>query len=115
MISISTITADTSGSVIFKELPGSKLFDKEARVSRTATLDGGVYINHSGYADGDRTLRLLARVTEASWAAITHIFETAALVMVSMSDGVYTAAIESLQRDGTKITLNILINDKESA
>ncbi len=110
MISISTITAGTS--VVLRELPSSKLKEKTARISRTATLDGGVYIEHGGYTDGDRTLRIEAVVDAVQAAALKMIFEGQTLVTVSMDDGLFLGAIQYMAVDNGDLKMTIYIKEK---
>jgi len=58
MIAISKVTQDSGGALVLDELHRSKMYDGRARVSRSATLDGGVVIDHQGYVAGDRTINL---------------------------------------------------------
>ena len=73
MISISTLTVKTVSNVVFEESPKSKLRDLSARVSRTATLDGGCVITHSGVTDADRTFDIRAELTEDQADALREI------------------------------------------
>lgn len=112
MISISTITADTAGMVsIDTELDPR---ENTARVSRTKTLDGGVYINNSGFCDGDRTVRVSAGVTEAQAETLWYIFKNYTSIHLATSDGFYLAVIETLKINNGDMNMTILIKSKES-
>jgi len=113
MISISTTTASATGAVILDEIQGSILFDMPSRVSRTKTLDGGVYINHSGFSHGDRTVTVVAKVTEGKWDVLNQIYQNETIVLLSMPGGIYTAAIENLRREGVTVTIKIMLKEKE--
>ena len=113
MIGISTLTANTSGHLVMHET--SVLNEYPARVSRTKLLDGGVYINHSGVSDGDRTLNIVALLSEADRATLLNIHQTETFVHVATPDGYYTAAISSIRRKKADTIINILIKEKESA
>lgn len=114
MISISTTTANlVNGNVILQESGSSDLKSKTTRVTRTATLDGGAYIDHSGYTDADRTLRIEARINTAQEKIITHIYENRTFVIISMSDGVYLGAIEYLDTNNSLLKMTILIQQRE--
>jgi hypothetical protein len=114
MIAISTTTASTTGSVVFKEKAGSILYDKSARVSRTATLDGGAYISYLGFSDGDRTLRIKAKLSEAQDAALNTIFESYTRVFIAIKDGIYSGAIAKLTGQPGNKNITLLIQEKET-
>jgi hypothetical protein len=114
MIGISTLTQNSSGHLVIHEKKSSTLNDMPARVSRTKTLDGGVYINHSGVADGDRTLNVIARLSETDRARLLNIHKTETFVRVATPDGVFQAAISSVRRQKADTVITILIKEKES-
>lgn len=114
MISISKIVADkTNGNVILHELSTSDLKSKTARVSRSATLDGGVYITQSGVCDGDRTLRIEAYVKKFQENILQNMFSTQILVLVSFEDGGFLGVIENLNINNGILKLNILIKQRD--
>lgn len=115
MIAISTLTQNSSGHLVINEKKSSTLNDLPARVARTKTLDGGVYINHSGVAEGDRTLSVVAMMTETDRARLVDIHKTETFVRVATSDGVFQAAISSVRRQKANTVITILIKEKESA
>lgn len=116
MISISKTTADiTNGNVILKELATSDIKSKRARVSRAATLDGGVYISHSGVTDGDRKFTIEAdRITPAQEAVLDYMYRTQIFILCSCADGLYLGAIEDFNTKNGKLKLTILIKQKEN-
>lgn len=114
MIAISTLTQNPAGHLVIHEKKSSQLNDLPARVERTKTLDGGVYINHSGVADGDRTLSIIARMTETDRARLVNIHKTETFVRVAIPDGVYQAAISSVRQQQADTVITILIKEKES-
>jgi archaeosine-15-forming tRNA-guanine transglycosylase len=100
----------TSGdSIVINEKIDSLLYDGQARVSRSATLDGGVVIDHQGYVAGDRTLTIKCELSADETTALRTIFENQTIVHVSTQDGFFTAAIERLKGDGGIIDLTILL------
>ena len=114
MISISTTVSNPNGNVIITGEHASELRKKTARVSRTKTLDGGVYINHSGYTDGDRTLSVRARISAASAEALDAVFRLYTRVLVSMADGLYYGAIPSMTTENGVLKMTIYIEQKEN-
>lgn len=113
MISISTITTSDTGNVIINESISSDTGNKTARVTRTATLDGGVYINHSGYTDGDRTLRINGRISSDKAIILSNIFENYTSNLISFKDGLFLGAISDLSTKNGKLTMTFLIKQKE--
>jgi hypothetical protein len=114
MIGISTLTANTAGHLVIHEKKASLLNDHPARVSRTKTLDGGVYINHSGVSDGDRTLNVVARLSDADRTRLVNIHKTETFVRVAIPDGMFQAAISSVRQQQADTIITILIKEKES-
>ena len=114
MISLSTTTQNADGNVIFYKTSKSRLGVKEARVTRTVTLDGGVFITNLGYSDGDRTIMFDATINKTQAEKITDIFELYKEVLLSMEDGIYLATISRLDIKGTKIKMTIYIEQKEN-
>ena len=113
MISLSTITANTAGNIVINQVLTSDMGSKTARVSRTATLDGGVYINHSGYTDGDRTLRIKGKVSTAQAVILKSLFEDYTTALISFIDGLFLGAISTLSTENGKLTMTFLIEQKE--
>jgi len=112
MISISTLTADLNGNVA---IPGYHDFrDNQARVIRTKTLDGGVYINHSGISDGDRTLTISEKLSEDDCTKLWYIFNNYTEINVSIKDGFYKAVIQNLKIKNGHVDMTIYIESKES-
>jgi len=113
MISISTITQNATGAVIINESLTSAFNTNTARVSRTATLDGGSVITHSGYSDGDRTLSIYARISKDQSKILWAIFRNETFVLVSISDGLYYCTIQRLRTDSGDLSMTILIKNRE--
>jgi len=114
MIGISTLTQNTAGHLMVHEKKTSAVNNHPARVSRTKILNGGVYINHSGVTDGDRTLTVIAEMTDAQRNRLLAIHKTETLVHVATRDGHYTAAISDVRQQKADTVFTILIKEKES-
>jgi hypothetical protein len=113
MLSISTLTTDNLGSVVIQ---GNHDFrNNQARIVRTATLDGSVYINHSGVSDGDRTIVVSEDLPEIDCARLWYIFNNYTAVCLSIPDGFYKATIRSLRIKNGQVDMTIYIENKESA
>ncbi len=113
MIGISTLTQNAEGHLVIHEKKSSALDEHPARVSRTKTLDGGVHINHFGVSDGDRTLSIVARLSDADWSKLVTIHKTETFIHVSCQDGFYEAVISDVRRKNADTVINILIKQKE--
>ncbi len=114
MFAISTLTQNSAGAFVFYELPESDLFGFRARVTRQATLDGGVAIVHSGTVHGDRALTVVATVTQAVAEALRDVHLTESLLRFATADGLYKGAIEWLQVADGRITLTCYLKEKEA-
>jgi len=113
MISISTPTFDFDGSRVFREVAPVQVSDKTRRVSRTATLDGGVSVYDGGYADGDRDIEIIVYDPSAEDKAFCdYIIENYSEVIVSTSEGAFLACPRSCGID-SKGDLNFKFYVKE--
>lgn len=83
-----------------------------ARVIRSKTLDGGVYINYSGVSDGDRTIRLSERLTEDQAGVLWAMFNEGVQVNVAIPDGFFSAAIQSCKIDNGAVTATIFLEER---
>ena len=117
MISLATYTASaTYGALIIQEDPASILESLPARVSRVKTLDGGVVVNHGGFAHGDRTFAVKAsKMTSAEISTLKTIHTTQTIVGVSAPDGYFSAAIEKIDTDVLPVSISLLLKAKLSA
>lgn len=112
MMSISMITSDAQGTVVFKE--GTSTFGEQpARVSRQATLDGGAVIVHSGVSHGDRTFKINTKINAEQKALIEHIHQNSTLVLISCTEGLFLGAISTINTNNGTLTATILIKSKE--
>ena len=115
MIGISTPIYDLAGARIFREVNIENRAGVR-RVSRTATLDGGVSVYDTGYSDGDRDCKVIE--PDAGIAVIEfvkRIVETYNLITLSMDDGAYEGIPESYSMNGGDLEMKVLITEKLSA
>lgn len=112
MISISTITPQTVSTVVFNETVQSRLRDLTARVSRTATLDGGCVITHSGVTDADRTLDIRAQLTADQADNLQAIYESETYVYLSCSQGFFYGVMDTCKISNGDLRLKFLIKEK---
>ena len=66
--------------------------ERARRVSRTSTLDGGVAVYDSGYADGDRTFNVrVPKAPSEIIAFMEYMIETYAIIRVMCIEGAFRA------------------------
>jgi hypothetical protein len=113
MIGISKATSATgnTAAVVIRELPDSRLRNESARVSRSATLDGGCVIDHQGFSDSDRTLDIRARLTQADADILWSIFTTQTFVNVATREGFFYGVIDSMRDENGDIRFSILVKE----
>lgn len=112
MISISTINYDLYGSIAFDSHQDFK--DNRARVNRQKTLDGGAFINHSGFSDGDRTFNINQKITEDQAAVIWYMFQSHTFLHIATDAGFFKGVIESLKIKNGDMACVVLIQSKEA-
>jgi hypothetical protein len=106
MISISTKIFDLQGARYFSraQLDQKKLLEnyrRERRVSRTATLDGGVAVYDTGYAPGDRDITV--KVPNPSMVMadyMSYIVTTYNEIVVSTAESVFLGVPATFYIDG---------------
>jgi hypothetical protein len=113
MIGISKATGATgnTAAVIIRERLDSRLRNESARVSRSATLDGGCIIDHQGFSDSDRTLDIRARPTQDVADILWEIFTTQTFVNVATRDGFFYGVIDSMRDENGDIRFSILVKE----
>jgi len=87
---------------------------RERRVSRTATLDGGVAVYDTGYAVADRTIYVRIKNANATVAAfLAYLVETYNEISITTSEAAFhgTPQQSYLEDDGTAV-LEILITEE---
>jgi hypothetical protein len=113
MISISAPVFDLDGNLLIARVSNSDLDSGSRRVTRTATLDGGVSLADMGYAHGDRTLRIVAeKATREMVDQAAYLQRNYPLLLVATTEGVFLGAIESLAVRGGDLSLNYLVKEK---
>lgn len=114
-ISISAPTYDLQGNVMFRFDPDSELVGETRRVSRRATLDGGVAITDQGFSHGDRTFRIRkTNISRAVLERLRWLQRTYSTLNISVPDGAFRGVIQSLSVVEGELRLNILIKEKLS-
>ena len=74
-------------------------------MNRVKTLDGNVYLDDLGFSHGDRTITLQVDITQADEDVLFNISENHALIWLSLTEGAFTAAIESASVKGRRASI----------
>lgn len=117
MIGLATQTFSATGAVLLtRTRADSDIYGLGRRVSRVATLDGGVVLTDNGHAAGDRDLQIVAdRVDVATHRAVEALVKNYGQLMVSTDAGCFLGAVEAMNyRDG-KLQLKILVSEQLNA
>lgn len=113
MVIITKTTQATNSYIKIKELPDSDLYSAQARVSRSATLDGGSVVDHLGFVEGDRTMQVHGLLTKSEVAKLYEIFQNELLVGLACEDGYFVGAISAMVRKAGDVKFTFLVKDKE--
>lgn len=112
MISVSPAQFDILGGVLTHAASiESDLTTITRRVSRTATLDGGVVIDDRGYTDSDKTLEIvIANIKLVDHQAFTRMLKAYTQLVVSASEGCFLCApsVYTTQQSNGFLTLLVI-------
>ena len=115
MISISTTTFDLDGSRVFNSHDEPVLTAISRRVTRTATLDGGVSIYDGGMTDGDRDIVVgIANPSEYDVKFCEYIARNYSEVTVICSEGAFLADPVTPSYSNSKLKFTLYIKEKIS-
>lgn len=115
MISICSIDHDLTGQVLFKEDIPVRFHNARARINRIGTLDGGVVLNHLGFADGDGNIEIkTSNLTETQENKLIDFFENDPGVICAIFHGVYFGAIGTLEISTKPSRIRIQLQSKMS-
>lgn len=97
MISISTTVFDMIGNLIIKnETPSFDMRTLSRRINRSKTLDGGVVLQDSGFAHGDRTFNIKVVAAKKDYAErMFYLTSNYAELLFVNSEGVFEGNIEN--------------------
>lgn len=116
MIGIASRTFDLDGDFIFhlKDYNiGNDLDGGSRRVTRTKTLDGGVYVNDNGYTAGDKTITILLTTPIKSIVeSLIELLKNHGEVTISMNDEVLLCVPESYLLSGGNFRLIFLAKEE---
>lgn len=115
MISITSTAFDVLGHIDIVPLGDTPADSFSRRVSRVATLDGGVAISDRGYSDGDRTLTYSYRpVSKDHDARAERLVRLHPTVNISTPDGLFLAVPQAFDRSARQNTFTLLVIRKLS-
>jgi hypothetical protein len=108
---ISTKIFDHAGSLLLFGLDEntSDLHNYNRRLTRTATLDTGVFIDDRGYFDGDRSIEMVLTGTDALFNSLLYLIQNYSSVLIMLPDGAYNGNISKLRKTSGKIRVSFLI------
>ena len=92
--------------------PDERLYDSDARIQRTPTLDGNSVLVHNGQTDQDRVVVLVSTIDETQESQIRSIHENDTLVSLSCKYGFFDGAIKRFSPNNGKMTLIFWISEK---
>lgn len=111
---ITPIDFDPAGALTIRNDQDSDPGEWARRVSRVATMDGGVAVNDFGFSEGDRTVVIRWRCTEAQEARAQAILQTHQLVRLTMRRGCFEAVPQRFRMDGLDAAFTLLITRRLS-
>ena len=114
MIGIASELKMVDGAFILDVLPDSKTREGSRRVVSRKTLDGGVVIIDGGFAHGDRNVMVSIESSEELWAKLWPFFQTVLSVTVSLEDGCFLGALDSVSENSGVIVMRVLLKEKIS-
>jgi hypothetical protein len=116
MIAFSSKDFDLSGHFYFKDGDIDTSYQEHRnitrRVSRTKTLDGGVYISDSGVSVGDKDITILIKQpTELEILTLKTAINLHSNFNVSTNDGNYLTNFVSMKMSAGDITLLFYVKE----
>jgi hypothetical protein len=113
MVSISPPTFDIVGPLLIQEDATSNMVSESRRVSRTATLDGGVAISDMGYAHGDRTFQIkIKNATRELIEKASYLHRNYPYLILANYEGVFLGAVASLALRNGELSITYLVKEK---
>jgi len=105
-----------SPSVIDENPAGSDLHNTSRRLNRVQTLDEGAVIDDLGYADGDRSIKVvIAGPSIATTTALQGLMEADGIQRIATRDGVFEGGISQIVFGRGEVSFRFLVETKLSA
>lgn len=95
MISFIHPEYNANGNIKIAELSDSKLNDSTRRVTRRATINGGVYLDDNGFSHGDRTFEIKAKATPGLVESVDQLKINYSQYKCLTNEGVFNGVIQS--------------------
>ncbi|MGW8181606.1 MAG: hypothetical protein ACWGQW_22985 [bacterium] len=110
-VAIATKVYDLAGRILMLNVDetASQTRTYERRVTRTATLDTGAYIDDRGYFAGDRTINVSLSGSKELFEALRYILENYSSLWISLPDGAYSGNMSRLTISGNRIRFTLLL------
>lgn len=116
LIHISTTTSNANAPIRIRPGVNTRIRNASARVSRTATLDGGTVLTHSGFADGDMTFDVrTSALTRAEAEALWGLFKDETGFTISCEEGCFEGAIQRLNLEPHPVRFKFYVKERLSS
>lgn len=112
VIIVTAQTFDALGVVVLRNFFASDILSGSRRVTRNATLDGGVGVNDLGFSHGDRDLVVAGAVSETEEADLWYLFRTYATVSVATGEGLFSCGMRDFSSKNGKLSITFLVKEK---
>jgi len=112
ILSLCSRVFDPDGAIVIIIDPSSELSNTTRRVNRVKTLDGGVSINDTGFAEGDRELKIKAQLSSSEVEQIRRLQQLYPLLSVSIKDGVFEGTINQISESPPITNINFLVKGR---
>lgn len=112
--SLASDTIDPLGHVWIDPNADTDLGTPTRRVSRVATLDGGVAVNDFGYAPGDMTITLRWTPDETIDARVERMLKVHQHLICCTERGAYLCAPDAIRRQARATSISLLVLEQRS-
>jgi hypothetical protein len=112
MIVIKMPEYNAGGNISIKDLASSVLETSTRRVSRRATIDGGVYMDDLGFSHGDRTFEIKTKASKISSDRLHQLQRNYSIYECVTNEGIFFGAISSITTRDNILTLQFLVKNK---
>ena len=109
IISLCSRVFDPDGDMVINIDPSSQYGDTVRRVNRVKTLDGGVSINDTGFAEGDRELKIKAQLSVSQVEQVNRLQQLYPLLSISTTVGVFEGTINQISESPPVTNINFLV------
>lgn len=114
MITLSAPTAYLGGTIAIPDQKKSIVNEITARVTTTATLDGGSVVVNSGVSDTDRMIRIKSTINRDIETMLWYMLKNFSSLIFCVESVCYLAAIKSLKTDNGILNMRLFIISTET-